>query len=465
MNKRYALFAGGYSEAEEFLNYVKTKYGNDAYNDIAFILTEIDASNHPYLLDKPIKSLSTCNLADVMLLVACPVYEYMQLAARFRSKGMEEFTDFKWYKFYDKKVCLINANCHGPWIKAGLITHPAFSDTYAIHPHLAFSEGMPQGMHTPLADDTLRNVDLLLTQHMKSDNTLSATYADENVLSKISDSTKVIFIPNFYAWGTGIYQTQNLKIINGWKGDSGFYDDELLDLAYQKVYRRDIKSIWEFIQTYEMDATRIHEKFEQMVEHLKQREKRWNIKIVDWMVQNYGKTPIYLDLGHPTSIVMWLVCKGILYLLGIQQDDSLRQAYENEYYMGLGGIIPPCVAETLKISYADTVPIKRYNHDFTSEAMEIADGGEMRGLTMSHVQFLRDYYLLRFNEILPYEQQYDVNLHEEDIVAAYRLFLGRLPENIDAVNNLKHLWYIDDLRRYFVQSEEFRQFYERVTQS
>ena len=97
--------------------------------------------------------------------------------------------------------------------------------------------------------------------------------------------------------------------------------------------------------------------------------------------------------------------------------------------------------------------------------MEIADGGEMRGLTMSHVQFLRDYYLLRFNEILPYEQQYDVNLHEEDIVAAYRLFLGRLPENIDAVNNLKHLWYIDDLRRYFVQSEEFRQFYERVTQS
>ena len=104
---------------------------------------------------------------------------------------------------------------------------------------------------------------------MKSDNTLSATYADENVLSKISASTQVIFIPNFYAWGTGIYQTQNLKIINGWKGDSGFYDDELLDLAYQKVYRRDIKSIWEFIQTYEMDATRIHEKFEQMVEHLK----------------------------------------------------------------------------------------------------------------------------------------------------------------------------------------------------
>ena len=87
------LRGGGYSEAEEFLNYVKTKYGNDAYNDIAFILTEIDASNHPYLLDKPIKSLSTCNLADVMLLVACPVYEYMQLAARFRSKGMKEFTE------------------------------------------------------------------------------------------------------------------------------------------------------------------------------------------------------------------------------------------------------------------------------------------------------------------------------------------------------------------------------------
>lgn len=442
---------------------MKTKYGNDAYNDIAFALSKDDVSDHAYLLDKPIKSLSTCNLADVMLLVVCPEHEYMQLAARLRSKGMKEFTDFKWYKFYDKKVCLINANCHGPLLKLGLLMHPAFTEEYTIHPHMALAGYMPQGMHTPLEDDLLANVDCVLMQHMQPENSMSPSYSDENVSKKISSNAKVIFIPNFYAWGTGIYQTQTLNILKGWDGSDAFYEDTLLNLAYEQAWRKDIKTILQFIENYEMNSATIHEKFEQMIEHLKKREKTWNIKIIDWMASNYKRVPIYNDLGHPAAIVMWWVCKAVLYLLGIPSDDTLQEVYEREYYMGLGGLIPPCVAETLGIEYARTVPIKRVNHEFMKENLRMKEQRDICYFSMDRVQYLQDYYFVRYGEILPYEKTFSRRVTKEDMIEAYRLFLGRLPgESESSFENLRNLRDVEELRKIFVQTQEFQQFYESV---
>ena len=49
-------------------------------------------------------------------------------------------------------------------------------------------------------------------------------------------------------------------------------------------------------------------------------------------------------------------------------------------------------------------------------------------------------------------------LNSEQIILAYKLFLGREPESIDVVNNLSQTTHsIEQLRELFIQSAEFRQ--------
>ena len=126
------------------------------------------------------------------MLITCTKEKYMDYRSCLIKKGFREWRDFKWYKFANRKVCLISANCHGPMLEKYLLTQKSFTDIYAIHPFMAHGGYMKDGMHTPLDDDLLLGVDLLLYQHMSIDNSMHSTYSDENLLSKIPISCQCI---------------------------------------------------------------------------------------------------------------------------------------------------------------------------------------------------------------------------------------------------------------------------------
>ena len=83
--------------------------------------------------------------------------------------------------------------------------------------------------------------------------------------------------------------------------------------------------------------------------------------------------------------------------------------------------------------------------------------------SMDRVQYLQDYYFVRYGEILPYEKTFSRRVTKEDMIEAYRLFLGRLPgESESSFENLRNLRDVEELRKIFVQTQEFQQFYESV---
>ncbi|MBQ7496749.1 MAG: hypothetical protein IJU00_02770 [Selenomonas sp.] len=285
------------------------------------------------------------------ILVECPKEEYEVHRDELRAQGLKEWKDFKWYKFADKKVCLISSNCHGPLLEKYLLTQKSFTDIYAIHPFMTFGGYMKAGLHAPLDDELLSGVDLLLYQHMSPDNTLSATYADENILHKVPEHCKCLSVPTFWPLGGVIHQTQTMNILKDIYGYDAFYQDELLDAAYERVWKKDLSTIADFLDEQELNSAESQMKADSFLERLVRRDERWDVKIVDYVLQNYKTIPMFNDIGHPSAELMWETGRRVMKLLGLTSNESQKQEYIDTYRLGRGGIIHTCVRQALGLNF------------------------------------------------------------------------------------------------------------------
>ena len=78
-------------------------------------------------------------------------------------------------------------------------------------------------------------------------------------------------------------------------------------------------------------------------------------------------------------------------------------------------------------------------------------------------EFLQNYYLIRYGVLLPYAIEWQESIDSADVVAGYRLFLGREPENTAAVEyKLNECKNISELRKVFMTSLEFAAKYEEI---
>lgn len=225
MTKTLMVYPAG-KICEDFLR-VCLKSRKSLYDEIDAVLQKGETNARSCVLDKRLSSIeSVYGRDDVMLLVTCEKERYLTIRDELIAAGWEEFKDFKWYKFVDRKVCLINANCHGPVLERYLNMQKPFTDVYAVHPFMAQAQYMKNGMHTPLDDNLIHHVDLLLYQHMLPDNIMSPTYSDENVLQKVKSDCQCVSIPNFYPLGGGFTRRRQ------WKSSR---DMELMMLDFIKI--------------------------------------------------------------------------------------------------------------------------------------------------------------------------------------------------------------------------------------
>lgn len=397
------------------------------------------------------------------ILVNCPKNEYEKHRNELRAQGLKEWKDFKWYKFAERKVCLISANCHGPELEKYLLTQKSFTDIYAIHPFMAFGGYMKDGVHSPLDDELLSGVDLLLFQHMRPDNSLSPTYADENILKKVTRNCKCISIPNFWPMGGCIHQTQTMKILKDAYRYDAFYQDELLDLAYEKSWKKDLRTVIAFLNEQELKAEEAQVKADLCLERLLHADERWDIKIADYVVQNYKTIPMFNDIGHPSSWLMWKTGERVMKALGLVYDDMQQQDYMDSYRLGRGGLVHACIKRALGLQFQEET-FGNMEIDYVREYMT----GERCFFLgrFKPYQFIQAYYLERFGTLLPYNKRMCMGISSDDVVAGYRLFLGREPESNSVIERkLKLHGDLNGLRKSFMLSSEFTEKYENMRKS
>lgn len=128
--------------------------------EIAILGTGLDAVKCVYKLHNEgigVKCFLNNNSKSDMFL-GCPVYEpvsgyrkwgkkiyviiavgmvstYVSLSKQLTELGLEEFTDYIYYKWLDRKLVLLHGNCHMEVVKAYLESSDKFLNKYAIYPN------------------------------------------------------------------------------------------------------------------------------------------------------------------------------------------------------------------------------------------------------------------------------------------------------------------------------------------
>lgn len=331
--KKYVLYGVGIN-CERFL------YHHISLKDrIAFC---IDAHCTGKFHDIPIVKLETIkDLSNYTIIVTTTESTYFQIKAILEERGLVEFQDFLWGQVIGKKLVIFNTNCYKQAIIKYLLKSKKFKDNYTIYPTPLIHLNKEGSINSTL----LKKADVYIHQDIRSNNSFGYKLSDEYILPKLGKACVSITIPNLVGmagWMFPMQEDSNKKFNkreNGMTyGAEQFYKDNILEEAYSQKLNTldDYTAFW---TDYQFDSDFLEELFRTNMKKLCDREKNWDIKIADFIKENYKKIPIYIDQNHPSKYVMTEICRQLVKLLGIDDitDDS---DYESSLSFVPSGILP-----------------------------------------------------------------------------------------------------------------------------
>ena len=293
-------------------------------------------------------------LSMYYILVSTVKY-YREIKAQLENYGLEEFEDFIIGGAYGKKLAVINANCYGGFIKAFLCSSEEFSAEYYIYPsrpvHVEFEKGCDEA--------AIKRCDLLLTQDIREENPYGVCYSEQYVRSLIKEQCVCMTIPNLLGMGKIFFLQAKNK--GDWRDFPMFqYDDEnVLVLAAHRMEETEIITTIMNGRTY--DKNQIIDNFKTIINKFKEREKHWDIKIVDFILERYQEEKVFFENDHCTNIVYKRMAQEILRKLEILDEDINCNRIIDEAEMP----IYPEVREVLGLKYGGPEELIRTKHPNT----------------------------------------------------------------------------------------------------
>lgn len=269
------------------------------------------------------KKVYSENVDDLYILVATSLEVYLQVADELRRCGKREFEDFAYYEWLFKDVALLHGNCHMGIIKNFLLSSDKFRSHYAIYPYPLLVSDTKEFRTEP---EIFRHIDIWIHQDIRRNNLFGYEVSDDFIRSNLRPETLEIIIPHMYGIGRMLFpQTTELDgnepLNDGADTDGMFlYGDKVIEKCIGRGM--DINEIIEFCKSDNaLTEEEIKDNFHAQMNKLKNREKQWDIKIADFIEDNYRKEKLFYDDGHPTNFVMRRIASEILRRLGIEASE------------------------------------------------------------------------------------------------------------------------------------------------
>lgn len=298
-------------------------------------------------------------LKDVFILVASSEETYHVISAQMKQYGLEEFRDYIYYKLFNKKVVLLHGNCHMLIINNMLCSSKKFNETYSVYPNPQIQNLDKKGIDTAV----LKNVDVWIHEDIRDDNEFGYFVSDSYIKSVINKEAKDITIPNLFGMGymlfpkTKVGNPRNGRMKNNQDQNGMFpHMDNVIDRC--KEESMDVEEIIQYCMRDDaISAGDILDNFNLYIGKIKEREKKWDIQISQYILQNYQKEKMFYDSGHPTNILLKKIAQEILRMLNIEDNNIFSEislgAYEIPVY--------PCVRKCLGVAYnTDLIRESRY---------------------------------------------------------------------------------------------------------
>ncbi len=259
-------------------------------------------------------------------IIVCTVL-YDEIKIQLEDYGLMEYTDFFPY-YYNKKSVLIIGNCHTGIIKQMLEYNVEFNKQYAICNMLPIC--MIKETEKKMYKTLLPLVDLVIHQDIRDDNSIDYIFGETYVKKKIKLSCCYIKMINTYGMGKIYYPyfsnyNDRNKVWNG--GEYGLFPckDLFLDKLINKGYAyQEIKNI--------IDECNYAPEMQQMVDDIflkySIREKKCDVKIVDYIKKYYKQKLLFFDIAHPSNDVLCNIVEQILSLLNIKPNTIDNACFE-----------------------------------------------------------------------------------------------------------------------------------------
>lgn len=289
-------------------------------------------------------------LQSVFILVATKMQVYPMISKQLREKGLEEFKDYIFYEWVYKKLVLLHGNCHMAIISSFLLSSGAFDNQFSIYPNLPICENK----EGKIEEAVLENSDVWIHEDIRPDNEFSYTLSDEYMRTWFRTDVIEITIPHLFGLGKAFFPQsewnhRNKKIENGRDTNGMFpHADKVIDQCVkQGMGKADIMKYC--MSDTAIDRNEIENNFRIYINKMRTREQKWDIKIVDYILENYRARKLFYDMGHPVNEILEVISSAILEKLGII--DECITVYESMDFHEEP--VYPIVRKVLNLNWSD----------------------------------------------------------------------------------------------------------------
>lgn len=214
-------------------------------------------------------------------------------------------------QYYKKKMVVIYGNCHTEVISAMLSACPEFCKYYTIYP---IKTVCLIDSKTYFELPIFRQCDVFIHQSIRLNNSYGVEFASEKVIKKLKPECRIISIPNLYHLPLCFFpqyvEAPELK----WKGNTIFFRDCIVDEGYYRGL-----SIGAIKEEYEREDLFSYEQvrasFQKFMDKVMIREKDWDVKISEFILQNYKEHQLFYDPNHPTNFLLNYISSEVFKLL------------------------------------------------------------------------------------------------------------------------------------------------------
>ncbi len=237
------------------------------------------------------------------------------------------------------KYLIIFANCQGGTLLSMLNEHEAFKKEYSCIP-IPFVQNIKSKEQIKLLLDSVKKADIFIYQYVNSPNMPNETNTHYllNLLKK--DTIKISF-PSLYFNGYFPHLDSMDKIT----GPLRLVHDYIIAYCYTKGFTE--KETLRLINEKDLYSKKISMEFvKKSIESLlkRERENDIDIRLSDYIKNNYKKEKLFNQFNHPKRIVFEFLTREILNRLLVTKTTFI--SLKSKDY--LGGITAPVYPSTLK---------------------------------------------------------------------------------------------------------------------
>lgn len=232
----------------------------------------------------------------------------------------------------DKKIAVVYGNCQTDWLERAFTLYKDFNQEYliietpSVGNYIYYKE-----VADYLSSDVCfwANVDLFIYQTVKRDNKFSERLATENILKLLSSDTLKVNILNLYFKGYFPQMTnKKAEILNelNWVGLFACGDRYIDDMLSQGMTATEIKA--EVLRDDFISREDIEAAVKDSINELIEREKYVDVKITDYIMENYCSEQLFYSHHHPNEKVLLEYTERIMRLIGYDTEEiSPADAY------------------------------------------------------------------------------------------------------------------------------------------